>query len=112
MNLSDLLRSQVIDGDGTRLGTVEDVRVTQDGPLLLPFGAAFRVEGLIVGRRGIAARLGYNRAKIKGPWLLRIILATLARHARYIPWNAVTEWDGQTVHVAINSQDAPDEALG
>ena len=59
MNLSDLLHSHVLDADGISLGSVDDVRMVQDGPLLLPFGAAFRVEGLMVGHG--------NRGK---PWFM------------------------------------------
>jgi hypothetical protein len=100
MNLSDLLHSPVVDDAGASLGTVEDVRVVQDGPLLLPFGAAFRVDGLIVGRHTIGTRLGYNREGVKGPWLLRAIFSALERRARFIPWDAVQSWDGRVVRVA------------
>lgn len=100
MYLSDLMHSTVIDNEGTRLGTVEDVRIVQDGPLLLPFGAAFRVDGLMVGRHSIGTRLGYNREGIRGPWILRTIFTALERRARFIPWEAVTDWDGTTVRIA------------
>jgi PRC-barrel domain len=99
MYLSDLLRSEVIDSAGKHLGKVEDVRVTQDGPLLLPFGAAFRVEGLVVGSRGLGTRLGYGRGAVSGPWLLRKIFAARERRSSYVPWDAVAEWDGRTVRL-------------
>ncbi len=100
MHLSDLLHSQVLDPDGVSLGSVDDVRMVQDGPLLLPFGAAFRVEGLMVGHRSIGTRLGYVRRGVKGPWLLRIIFTALERRACYVPWDDVVTWDGSAVHVA------------
>jgi hypothetical protein len=100
MNLSDLLHSQVLDADGNSLGSVDDVRMVQDGPLSLPFGAAFRVEGLMVGHRSIGTRLGYVRGGLKGPWLLRVIFTALERRARYVLWDDVVTWDGTTVHLA------------
>ena len=42
MRLSELLHAPVVDADGTELGSIEDVRLAQDGPLLMPFGAALR----------------------------------------------------------------------
>ena len=76
------------------------------GFLMRPLGAIIlgayidkvgRRRGLIVGRRGIGTRLGYERAGITGPWLLRIIFSALDRRSRYIPWDDVAEWDGRTV---------------
>jgi hypothetical protein len=78
---------------------VDDVRLVQDGPLLLPFGAAFRVEGLMVGHRSVGTRLGYVRRGVRGPWLLRIIFAALERRARYVAWDDIVAWDGSTVRV-------------
>jgi hypothetical protein len=99
MHLSDLLHARVIDADGTDIGGVEDVRMVQDGPLLLPFGAAFRVEGLMVGHRSVGTRLGFVRGGVKGPWLLRVIFSTLERRARYVKWEDVAQWDGTTVRI-------------
>jgi hypothetical protein len=100
MHLSDLLHSRVLDADGAHVGAVEDVRMVQDGPLLLPFGAAFRVEGLMVGRRSIGTRLGYVRGGLRGPWLLRVIFSALERRACYAAWDDVADWDGTTVRLA------------
>lgn len=102
MNLSDLLASEVVDANGARLGTVEDVKVVQDGPPLLPFGAAFRIDALVVGKRTIATRLGYERGGIRGPWLLRELFRARERRARVIPWTYVIAWDGRTVRVAAS----------
>ena len=100
MRLSDLLHSRVVDAEGADIGSVEDVRMVQDGPLLLPFGAAFRVEGLAVGRRSVGTRLGYVRGGLKGPWPLRIIFAALERRACYVDWESVVSWDGTTARLS------------
>jgi hypothetical protein len=100
MNLSDLLHSQVFDPDGEKLGSVDDVLLVQDGPPLLPFGAAFRVEGLQVGHRAVGRRLGYDHGKVKGPWFLKIFFSTLNQRSRYVPWEDVDTWDGSVVRLA------------
>src|SRR5438045_1964266 len=93
MRLSELLHARVIDSDGADLGGVDDVLLVQDGPFLDPFGAAFRVEGLVVGHRAVGTRLGYHRGDVTGPWLLKAFFSRLARGAKYVPWEAVEEWD-------------------
>jgi hypothetical protein len=99
MRLSDLLRSEVVTTDGRTYGTVEDVRLVQDGPLLLPFGAAFRVDCLVVGTRRVGTRLGYNRGGVRGPWLLRAIFGATERRTQHVPWDSVVAWDGRTIRV-------------
>ena len=67
MRLSDLLGKDVVTGSGRSLGRVHDVRLVQDGPLLPPWGAAFRVHELAVGRRSLGTRLGYDRGDVTRP---------------------------------------------
>ena len=95
---SDLLRSEVVDTDDNRYGTVEDVLLVQDGPLMLPFGASFRVDRLIVGTRKVGTRLGYNReASLVHGFSARSSGAQ--RRAYEVPWESVVNWDGQTIRV-------------
>jgi hypothetical protein len=100
VNLSDLLHAQVLDADGTNIGSVDDVQLVQDGPMLLPFGAAFRVDGLAVGHRAIGRRLGYHHGGVERPWLIRAILRALGRGSHYVDWNDVVEWDGDFVRIS------------
>ena len=67
MRLADLLASTVVDVDGRELGEVADVWLAQDGTPIGPFGAALRVETLVIGRFGLASRAGYDREGIEGP---------------------------------------------
>jgi len=98
LRLSDLLRSEVVDTNGRRYGTVEDVLIVQDGPLLLPFGAAFRVDRLIVGTRQVGTRLGYNREGVRGPWVLRALFGAIERSlgasAKDLPFTLIYLVDG------------------
>jgi hypothetical protein len=88
MRLGELLRSDVFDADGVKLGRVRDVRIVQDGPALGHRGAAlYRVHGLIVGGGGVGERLGYGRAGLKGPWLFTKLFARRAEH--FVPWEQI-----------------------
>ena len=89
MRLSELLGRPVVDADGTSLGEVRDVRLVQDGPLQGTSGAAFRVDGLIIGRYEVASRLGFDRRGVKGPWLVAAIVRRLARSSRFVAWEHV-----------------------
>jgi hypothetical protein len=105
--LSDLLHSDVVDVDGQRLGSVDDVRLVQDGPLLDGFGSALRVDGLVTGTAGLAVRLGYHRHRVRGPVLLKAIFAGLERRAHFVPWDEVADWDGSTVRLRCRTRDLP-----
>jgi len=92
MRLSELLDRPVVDAAGRRLGKVRDVRLVQDGPIMSGTQAAMRVDGVVVSRGWRGVRLGYLRAEVRGPWLLRAIFGRLERAARTIPlrdlaWN-------------------------
>ena len=101
MRLSDLLTYAVRDADGAALGDVSDIRIVQDGPIVRGVQAAFRVEALVVGRRGLAERLGYIRSRVEGPWLLRVIFARLERRVRIVDIADIERWDDEqrVIHV-------------
>ena len=68
MQISDVMGRRVADADGARVGKVADVRLVQDGPFVEGFGNTLRVDALVVGRGGVASRLGYVRGGVRGPW--------------------------------------------
>ena len=77
LKLSTLLELRVEDQDGHVLGHVHDVRVQRGsgaGPTEPP---TYRVDGLIVGRRGLGVRLGWRRARGRAP----------------VPGDDVVRWD-------------------
>jgi sporulation protein YlmC with PRC-barrel domain len=99
MQMSEVLGRPVVDAAGTRIGQVTDVRLVQDGPFIDGFGLALRVDALVVGRGGVASRLGYVRGGVRGPWLLRVMAAALEGRAFLVPWSDVTADDaGFTVN--------------
>jgi sporulation protein YlmC with PRC-barrel domain len=90
MRAADLLGRPVTGPAGERLGHVLDVRVVQDGPMLGAF-AALRVDGLVVGTRALASRLGYDRSGVEGPRILSALVHALMRGSVYVPWSDVEE---------------------
>jgi hypothetical protein len=97
--MSDLFGAYVLDSDGTRIGRVRDVRIVQDGPYVEGFGAALRVDGILTGRGTAAVVLGFDRAKVKGPWPLVPIFRRFERRARYYAWRDIDVWDGDAVRL-------------
>src|SRR6266540_853224 len=91
MRLSDLLESEVIDRNGDRIGHVHDVRLVQDGPPFGNWGAALRLEGLVVGRGSIGTRLGITRPRMKGPWVLKLLFARQRASRVLVPWSRVRD---------------------
>ena len=86
MRASDLIGRDVHGADGQHLGAVTDLRCIQDGPLRGPMQAP-RLTALIVSRRNAGSLLGYDRRRQQGPWLLRVLVYRLHRHAVLIPWD-------------------------
>lgn len=105
--LGELLHCDVVDADGRTVGSVDDVRLVQDGPLLAGFGAALRVDGLVVGAGGLAVRLGFHRHQVKGPALLRWAAGALERRARFVPWDEVAAWEGGEVRLRCPADALP-----
>jgi hypothetical protein len=97
MRLSDLLGSEVVDADGNAIGKVRDVRLLADGPPQGDFGPALRLHGLLVGRGSVGARLGLSRDRVKGPWLLKVILGR--RPPRLVEWSRVARLEDHRIHL-------------
>jgi sporulation protein YlmC with PRC-barrel domain len=96
MRASELIGRDVIDRAGHRIGVVTDLRCVQDGPLRGAL-ATPRLAALVVRPRHTGALLGYHRPAQHGPWLIRVIVERLHRHARLVPWTAVTAYEPQIV---------------
>ena len=104
MRISDLLEYSVVSADGARLGRISDVRVIQDGPLIGGIQAAFRIDALVVGRGGLAERLGYVRGRVEGPWMLRVLFGRLERRAQVVAVADIANWDDdtRTIHLVAD----------
>ena len=107
MRLSDLLGAEVVDEAGRSAGHVHDVRLVQDGPLVGSFGASLRLDGLIVGRRSIGARLGYERRKMHGPLLVKLVTGWLYHDGRYVHWDRVRSVEEDRILISGSADDLP-----
>ena len=107
MRMGELLRSEVVDAEGTVVGRVHDLRMVADGPALGRFGPALRVEGLVVGKGSLAIRLGYHRAEVTGPFLLGRLFRALEGRARYVPWDRVAERADGRITLSCPVSDLP-----
>ena len=109
MRLSDLLDSPVRAADGEALGSVQDVRLVQDGPYVEGFGHGLRVEGFVTGKGSLAVRLGFGRAGVQGPWPLTSIFRRMERRVRYYRWEEVESWDETGVRLRAGAAATPPE---
>jgi PRC-barrel domain len=113
MRLSDLLGSRVFDENGEEIGRVHEVRAVQDGPLQDAFGAALRIEALIVGRGSMGTRLGLDRPDARSPALVRIIFEGVRGKRRFVPWDNIVAIQQHRIDVSGTADDfeAPPELL-
>ena len=105
MRLNDLLDSEVVDRNGQRIGHVHDVRLVQDGPPLGSWGAALRLEGLVVGRGSLGARLGLAHPHMRGPWILKLVFG---RKRVLVPWNQVQDIENERITAACTAAECED----
>lgn len=107
MRLGSLLGARVVDMSGRSLGVVTDVRLVQDGPIIGTFGAALRVQGLIVNRHMFGAHMGFDRTSVRGPWLVKLVFGWLQRNPRYAAWNRVRSIEPDLVRIEVPAEGLP-----
>lgn len=105
MRLTDLLGARLVDRDGSDVGKVRDVWLVQDGPPAGPFGAALRVDRLVVGRFGLGSRLGYERPSVTGPWPLAWYFRREHAERAAASWSDVTAVEEGRVRLGVRSED-------
>jgi sporulation protein YlmC with PRC-barrel domain len=105
VRLTDLLDAQVIDESGRSAGTVHDVRLVQDGPVLGELNAAFRVLGLVAGPRKVGGRLGYDRTNMNAPWLLNLLYRRIHRDDVLVPWDRVRSLEPHIIRMSGSIDD-------
>jgi hypothetical protein len=107
MRLSELLGAEVVDEHGHSVGKVHDIRLVPAGPQPGGAGPALRVEGLLVGRRALGARFGFDRGTVRGPWLLKAVFGALGHDGRYLPWDRIRSLQARQIHITGTADDLP-----
>jgi hypothetical protein len=108
MRLTELLGAEVVDQAGRSAGRVHDVRLVQDGPLMGGFGAGLRLGGLIVGRRAVGARLGYERREMHGPLLVKLLAGWLRHDGRFVAWDQISSIEPERILISGFVEDLPE----
>ena len=103
MRLSELIGVDVVDVDGEPVGRVHDVVLVQDGPVQGSWGAALRLEALVVGTGSIGTRLGVDRPGVHKPWLVAAFFARRRRHT--VPWAVVGDHSPERITLTCGRDD-------
>lgn len=98
--LVELLGMDVHAAGGTRLGHVNDVRLTPTSGVE-GLMARLVIDGLVVADRHAGSLLGYDRRADQGPRLIRWAVRALHRRAGYAPWSVVDELDFELRRVTL-----------
>ena len=66
------------------------------------------MDGLLVGRRSIGARLGYNRRKVQGPLPVWLLFGWLRHDGRYVDWDRVQTVEADRILISGSAKDLPE----
>ncbi|GAA5203193.1 PRC-barrel domain-containing protein [Microbacterium jejuense] len=106
MLLSELLDMPVIDADGTRLGTVVDVRFRR-GARRRDHEGDIALIALIVSPHSRLSMYGYERGRVNGPAVVARVIEWLHRASRLIPWECVARVDRDAVVLGVAAPRIP-----
>jgi sporulation protein YlmC with PRC-barrel domain len=82
VRLSDLLRLDVVDGDGESLGKVRDLSMQyRDGEWV--------TSAILVRGSGVTQRLGFIHGVVERPAPIARLMRRIGRHAVVVPWEQV-----------------------
>lgn len=102
MRLSELLNLPVRDAEGTRLGTVADVVLRQDGKLD-GVSSSYQVVGLVVVEKDHTRLLGYERDV--RPALFRWYVVKRAGAIYRVRWSDIDSVDSSCVRLRAAKRD-------
>lgn len=105
--VGELFGAKVYDADGELVGRVHEVRLVRDGPEQGLFGPGYRVQGLLVGPASIGDRLGFDRTRMAGPWLLKALFQRFHREARLVEWPVVESMAEHEVRLNVTRDRLP-----
>lgn len=114
MRLRELLGSELMSVGGGALGTIHDVRLVQDGPILGSFGAALRLDGFLAGPGAVGVRFGYTNGHVDAPALLAKVFRARGRDLRFASWSDVVGVSDGVVYMRAGTvlSDSPTSVTG
>ena len=86
MRLSELIGSDVRDGNDRVVGRVVDVRIESEPPGEQPDHRRFRISGLLIGR---SSDFKPARPDQRGPFLFALLDRRRNERRRFVPWTQV-----------------------
>jgi hypothetical protein len=105
---SDILETTVFDSDGRKVGQVHDIRIVREGPVQGLFGPTYVARGLIVGAGAVGVRLGFDRTRMAGPAVLRMLFRWVHRKARFVDWSLIESIEGDEIRIRVPIERLPE----
>jgi hypothetical protein len=102
----EALANRLREGDDRRPARVSFAVVKRIGSAVGGFGA-LRLDGLLVGRRAVGARLGYDRGKMKGPLPVKLLAGWLFHDGRYVEWGRIRTIEPDRILISGTVEDLP-----
>jgi hypothetical protein len=65
------------------------------------------VDEVLVGRRAVGARIGYERRKMKGPLPVRLLVGWLHHGGRYVEWGRIRAIEPDPILISGTVEDLP-----
>lgn len=107
MRLSDLLDVELVDEHGRMVGKVHDVRLQRADAPTDAVDGGYQLAGLIVGRRAMGVRFGFDRGGASGPWLLKLVFGWAGHDGRYVAWDRVAAIEPGRIRISGAARDLP-----
>ena len=104
MRLSELLGAELMDQHDQTVGKVHDVRLHR---VDASTDAGYQLAGLIVGRRAMGVRFGFDRGGASGPWLLKLLFGWAGHDGRYVAWDSVAAIESGRIRISGDAHDLP-----
>ena len=107
MRLSELLGAELMDQHDRTVGKIHDVRLQRANASTDAIDAGYQLAGLIVGRRAMGVRFGFDRGGASGPWLLKLLFGWAGHDGRYVAWDRVAAIEPGRIRISGAAHDLP-----
>jgi hypothetical protein len=81
--------------------------LVREGPEQGLFGPGYVLHGLLIGPASIGDRLGFDRATLHGPWMLKRLFVWMHRNARLVDWALIESMGEGEVRINVSRDRLP-----